>query len=258
MGKAVAVAPSNSNVVYAAGATSMTMPWFFKTTSGGPPWDTVTTLSGTKDVRCLAVDPGNANTVYAGKPDGLFKSINGGGSWTNTGLSNLSSIAIDPLTPATVYAATTAGVNVSTTGGGNWTAMNQGLECLTVTDLEIVPGDCIVASTYGGGHYRWELNSVVENRSERKAACPLDVGPNPFREQLAITFAASSGSTMTVYDAGGRRVRRISLGGSGDGGVRRVSWPGDDDAGRSLAPGVYFLRLENGCGSATRKVLRIR
>ena len=63
------------------------------------------------DIRALAIDPVTPATLYAGTySGGVFKSTNGGGSWSavNAGLgnSNVQALAIDPVTPATLYAGT--------------------------------------------------------------------------------------------------------------------------------------------------------
>jgi len=41
-------------------------------------------------------------------------------------------------------------------------------------------------------------------------------------------------------------------------GYRTVAWDGADDAGRPLASGLYFVRLNSGDERATARVLRIR
>jgi hypothetical protein len=35
-------------------------------------------------------------------------------------------------------------------------------------------------------------------------------------------------------------------------------WPGDDDRGRAVGSGVYFIRMQLGGLHATRRVVRIR
>ena len=69
----------------------------------------------------LAIDPSAPATLYAGTGGGVFKSTNGGGSWTaiNAGLitSSVHALAIDPSAPATLYAGTSGGVFKSTNGG---------------------------------------------------------------------------------------------------------------------------------------------
>src|SRR5437870_7111893 len=75
----------------------------------------------------LAIDPVTPATLYAGTYlGGVFKSTDGGGSWSavNIGLPNdsyLSALAVDPQTPTTLYAGTAYGVvnNTNSNGGGS-------------------------------------------------------------------------------------------------------------------------------------------
>src|SRR6266508_1660415 len=92
-------------------------------------------------VNALAIDPVTPATVYAGTAwAGVFKSLNGGGSWTagTSGLTKLqvNALAIDPVTPATLHAGTGGGgVFKSINAAGSWTAANTGLTSLYVSDL---------------------------------------------------------------------------------------------------------------------------
>src|SRR5207247_10222100 len=73
---------------------------------------------------------------------GVFKSSDGGGSWTHTGLTGVDvrALAIDPLTPTTLYAGTYgAGVFKSTDGGRSWSGANSGLPDGYVRALAIHP-----------------------------------------------------------------------------------------------------------------------
>src|SRR5438874_32924 len=84
-------------------------------------------------IKALAIDPMTPATLYAGTNAGVFKSTDGGGSWSaiNTSLPSVKyvlALAIDPLTPATLYAGIDIyGVFKSTDGGGSWSAVNTGL-----------------------------------------------------------------------------------------------------------------------------------
>jgi hypothetical protein len=110
------------------------------------------------DVLSLAIDPVTPAILYAGTyGGGVFRSANGGGSWTaiNTGLTgtNVYDLAIDPTTPTTLYAVMSGdGVYRSTNSGGNWTAINTGLAGLFINDLAIDPVTplTIYAATSGG------------------------------------------------------------------------------------------------------------
>src|ERR1035438_4060631 len=81
----------------------------------------------------LAIDPPTPATLYAAEyGGGVFKSINGGASWSasSSGLTNLGVLAlvIDPSNPATLYAGTVnGGLFKSSNGGASWSASNPGL-----------------------------------------------------------------------------------------------------------------------------------
>ncbi len=67
--------------------------------------------------------------------------------------------------------------------------------------------------------------------------------PNPFLQEthLLIDIPALSGLEVSVYDALGRRVRRLDVGVKLPG-RHVVLWDGRDDAGRLLAAGRYLIR----------------
>ncbi|HYT31744.1 MAG TPA: hypothetical protein VEO37_04055, partial [Thermoanaerobaculia bacterium] len=80
-------------------------------------------------VSSLAIDPMNPDRVYAGTGQAVFKSRDGGLSWTASlgaasGLERIpSGLAIDPLFSSTLYAATNFGVFKSVDAGGSWAAV---------------------------------------------------------------------------------------------------------------------------------------
>jgi cysteine-rich repeat protein len=88
---------------------------------------------GGLDVGVLAIDPSNPQTVYAVAGSRVFKSTDGGASWTamNDGLANavVFSLAIDPGSPQTLYAETVRYPRVllfkSTDGARTWRALNM-------------------------------------------------------------------------------------------------------------------------------------
>ena len=87
-------------------------------------------------ISSIAIDPGNTDVIYIGAASGgLWKTTNGGGSWTpltDTQCSTaIGSIAIDPLNTQNIYAGTGeqhfsadsyygCGVLKSTDGGASW------------------------------------------------------------------------------------------------------------------------------------------
>jgi hypothetical protein len=68
--------------------------------------------------------------------------------------------------------------------------------------------------------------------------------PNPARgtANLRFTLPAPAHVRLDIFDVAGRPVAHL-LDGLQPAGPQSVSWEGRDDAGRRVAPGVYFCRL---------------
>lgn len=86
-----------------------------------------------------------------------------------------------------------------------------------------------------------------------------DAYPNPFNPETTIPFALAHGTpvSLTVYDAAGRWVRTI-IDGERPSGPQAATWDGEDDAGRRVASGVYFVRLDAGGRALAKKIVLIR
>lgn len=69
--------------------------------------------------------------------------------------------------------------------------------------------------------------------------------PNPFSEQTTLRYAVPETGpvTLIVYNILGARVRHL-VEGVQSAGSHQVSWEGRDDTGRTLGPGVYFVRMQ--------------
>jgi hypothetical protein len=83
--------------------------------------------------------------------------------------------------------------------------------------------------------------------------------PNPFNPTTHIRFSmpAPGPFRLTVHDAAGRRVRTLRDG-VAPAGWHDARWDGRDDAGRRVASGVYFYRLEAPGGTQARKMLLLK
>src|SRR2546426_7570529 len=102
--------------------------------------------------------PSTPTPLYAGTCGGVFKSTDGGGSWSaaNVGLSATSvlALAIDPQASTILYAGTSGGgAFKSSDGGGSWSAANVGLSATSVLALAIDPqaSTTLYAGTSGSG-----------------------------------------------------------------------------------------------------------
>ena len=126
----------------------------YKSTDGGKTWTNVG-LKDTHHIGRIIIDQKNPDTVYvaalghlwgANKERGLFKTIDGGKTWTNTKFINedtgFSDLAMDPTDSNTLYAAAYqrrrtafgfqgggpgSGLYKTTDGGTTWTKLTNGL-----------------------------------------------------------------------------------------------------------------------------------
>lgn len=140
---AVAVDPTNTNVVYAGAAQG----GVWKTTDGGVTWNPLTDTQASLATGSLALDPQNHLTLYVGTGEennsgdsyygaGILKSTDGGNTWTNIpgpfaggsgGGARIGGIAVSPTNSNVVLAAAGCcppngwGVYRSADAGNSWT-----------------------------------------------------------------------------------------------------------------------------------------
>lgn len=106
----------------------------------------------------IRYDPTDPNIAYAGTDEALFKTVNGGSSWTRAHSGALAgrvgAIAIDPITPTRLWMAIDDDVYRSTNGGETWTNASFGLAAGTITDLAVHAESPSTLLAGGTGIYR--------------------------------------------------------------------------------------------------------
>jgi photosystem II stability/assembly factor-like uncharacterized protein len=178
----IVFAPSNPEIVYGA---TMNYPeelllarvlaepivqglGIYRSIDGGTTWEPPDDpLIANVGFRGLAVDPKNANIVYAGAffNRGLFKSDDGGNTWSsiNIGLpaphGHFSAIAVDPKNTNVVYAGGSSGLFKSLNAGASWTRLTAGLDVsVNVSGIVVDPTNTSVVyvSTFESGLFYTE------------------------------------------------------------------------------------------------------
>ena len=83
--------------------------------------------------------------------------------------------------------------------------------------------------------------------------------PNPSRAETFVDFDLEEPArvVLDVFDTQGRRVKRIADEWFTAGRHGRI-WRGDDEAGRTMGGGVFFIRMQAGGFHATRRMVRMR
>jgi hypothetical protein len=218
---------------------------------GGTTWNKVTwglfNSSGRNyDVAAAAVDPSNTSIVYISTAGGLFKSTDGGGSWTLMHDAPAGDLAIDPVTPTTFYmSGGDSGVFKSTDGGLTWSALNAGLEGHQVGELAIDPRTpgTLYAATEAGVF-------VIRQEGAPENGAPLaNAGPDQLVE------ATSPDGALVALDGSG------SSDPDGDPLAFAWSWPagGDRPAVRlSLGTTTVTLPVSDPYGATGTDAVEIR
>ncbi len=163
---AIAVAPSNRNVVY----FGMTGGYIARTTDGlsaAPHWTYARPQSAY--VSSIAVNPINPDVAYASYStfdvSHILRTTDGGRTWTAVDGIDASGVpdipvhwlAIRPCDPLRLYAGTELGVFASDDAGENWFPANIGLAHTVVSSLDWKDENTLVAFTHGRGAFLAEL-----------------------------------------------------------------------------------------------------
>jgi hypothetical protein len=99
---------------------------------------------------------------------------------------------------------------------------------------------------------------AIESNMELRTQL-LSLIPNPFREEVAVSFHLSSPQRVTVdvYSIEGTLVACLADGILG-GGVHTRTWNGKTSSGDDAAPGVYFLRMLADDTRKTGKIIKLK
>jgi photosystem II stability/assembly factor-like uncharacterized protein len=163
---AIAIDPVSSGTLYVGMAGEQG--GVYRSADSGRSWISASAGLTAASVFALAIERTRPNILYAGTFTGVFKSTNGGESWTPVSPPiSVGALVFDPNTAATLYAGTDHGVYKTTDGGANWTEMNTGFysrsvstlahDPLTTGILYAVTGEGLFKSTDGGAN--WVGNS---------------------------------------------------------------------------------------------------
>jgi hypothetical protein len=74
---------------------------------------------------------------------------------------------------------------------------------------------------------------------------------------LAFSLAQGGEAELAIFSVDGRRIRTLARG-PFEPGSYRFTWNGDDDARRSVAPGVYFAQLTANGRRYSRTVVHLQ
>jgi len=228
----IAVDPQNRSIWYLANASS----GLWKTTNRGINWNPIFDQGGSYSLGCVTIDTQNSDVIWLGTGenssnrsvgygDGVYKSTDGGKSWTHMGLSDsqhIGRILVDPRNSDVVFVAAEGplwsdggdrGLFKTTDGGKTWKAVLKISDNTGVTDIAFDPRnpDVVYAASYqrrrhvglliGGGPESAIYKTTDAGRSWKKLNNGLpavDVG----RISLAVSPQKPDVVYALIYAAG--------------------------------------------------------
>jgi photosystem II stability/assembly factor-like uncharacterized protein len=268
----LAVAATDADVIYVG--TDDANLWV--TQNGGGSWADISTGLPNRWVTRVAVDPTDAAIAYVTfsglrwneQIGHVYRTADYGASWqdvsTNLPDAPANVIVLDPDHPSRLFVGTDVGCFYTDAPGEDWQVLGPGLPPVPVLDLKIhSPTRTLVAGTHGRSMYSFDLTQLPDVSGIGVAAPPvvssLSNKPNPFASTTDISFvlAGPGRISLDIYDLAGRRVRSLGAMDLGAG-RHQVRWDGRNQAGRPVASGVYFARLEMDGRAVARAINLVR
>ena len=86
----------------------------------------------------------------------------------------------------------------------------------------------------------------------------------PFNPETQVPFQLRDDASLTanIYDAAGRQIRTLELGHLPAGNyievAQAIHWDGKSDSGKAVSSGTYFVQLQAGDYSETRKMVILK
>ncbi len=260
----------------------------WKTNNRGTTWEPVFDSEASYSIGCVTIDPNNPETVWVGTGenvsgrhvgygDGIYKSLDGGKSWTNMGLKesqHIGNIVVDPRDSNVVYVAAQGplwsaggerGLYKTTDGGKTWELILSAGQFTGANEVHLDPRnpDVIYASlhqrfrnvaalmnggpesgihksTDGGKNWRELTNGIPK---EAKGKIGLSISPvNPDVVYATIELAQRTGGLWRSTDAGGSWEKRSDevYSGTGPHYYQEIfASPHDVDTVYQVAPTLY-------------------
>jgi photosystem II stability/assembly factor-like uncharacterized protein len=192
---------------------------------------------GGGSIFAIAIDPADSKIVYAGGWGNVFKSTNGGSSWTDVTdepWTRVGALAVDPTRPSVVYAGTDRGIAKTMDGGRHWRMVNTGLfdskvplQPLLANLAESVVGSLTIDAQHPSTVYATTARGLYRTTNGGKRW--QIIGPAFFRNHVCgscavltsgyeTSFAIDPSHAQTIYASWGHAGYPSNLYESGDGG----------------------------------------
>jgi len=267
-----AVVDDAPKVMYAATASG----GLWKTVNNGQSWNSLFDQESIISIGAVAVDQQDTSVVWVGSGEannsrssywgnGVYKSTNGGETWTNMGLPeshHIGRILIDPTNSDVVYVAALGhlysenperGLYKTTDGGKTWTksleVKRKDGKYIGVVDMTMSPDDpnTIIAAAYDKIRRPWTFNEggegsgIYKSTDAGKTWSKLSKGlPGGFLGRIGVAYAP--GNSDVVY----ANIENVNIKGINDKERRNMLEVGIAPKRNQSIDGVQMYRSDDG------------
>jgi photosystem II stability/assembly factor-like uncharacterized protein len=133
--------------------------FMIKSTDSGNNWNIIIPDMYASLVESIEISPEDPTTIYAGTRAGVLKSLNGGGKWSSTDLSDdITTIMFDPANPSILYGISASDIYKSTNQGGNWNKITPTEYSYSITSITKSPTNKMII-------YAMDIDSLIISKS---------------------------------------------------------------------------------------------
>ena len=248
----LAIDPSNPNTMYLATGDGYAGDTYcigvLKSIDGGLTWNTTGltfAVNVMREMRRLVINPNNPQILLAATNAGIYRTTNGGTSWTNVLSGNFYDIEFKPTDPNTVYVGGTT-FRLSTDGGVTFTTISNGIPTAGCNRMAI-------AVTPADPNYVYVLRSssstngfagLYQSVSSGTAFTVMSTAPDVLANSCAGTGAGGQGWYDLCIAVSPTDKNKVNVGGvnvwSSNGGGATGTWTCIGCWIGTTAPAVYL------------------
>lgn len=207
----IAIDPNNANVIYiSTGDTDANDTYsvgVLKSTDGGQTWNTtgLTYISSGNSTGDIVMNPSNSNMLWVATSNGLYRTTNGGTTWSVAKQGDFSQgrIRLKPGDPTTVYACSDSKFYRSTNSGTTFTNVTSGLPSSSnrlILDVTAANSNYVYVMSAGTGNgFQGIYKSINGGLNFTKTSGNIDVFDGSTQAWYDMAFAVSQTNAEELY-----------------------------------------------------------